>query len=219
MLNVEVYRQQMRMMGEPIRWFKGFPCSCYQPLTNSFDPTCTRCRDGVEYIEQTLASTVRVLVANLKKRYEHPEFGLLEVGELTITTMPDEVLLAFKDRVVLMGRTAVAREAVTRLADLPGGIEQSDPVLEGYPVALLSVVFEGHEYTIGTDCALVNNRISWLADGDAPNAGEHYAVEYQYRPHFVYLAMDETPPRPVPLMGSVLTPQRGFLLKRLPGDS
>jgi hypothetical protein len=212
MLNVEAYRTQMRMMGEPVRCLKGFPCSCYNARTNSFDPDCTRCLQGVEFVEQDVAA-YKVLIANLKKRYEHPEYGLLEVGELTICNMANELLLAFKDRIVLTGRRAVAREAVTRAASGP------DTLIQDFPVSLMAVYFEGTSYTVGEDCTIEAGKVVWLPDGQAPAAGSIYAVEYHYSPVYWYLAQDETPPRPVPLLEGVVTPQRGFLVSKLPGGN
>lgn len=210
MLNTAAYRQLMRSSGERVVWLKALPCDCYDPSTG-YDQQrgCNTCSFGMVYREQPIGANVRVLIGQLRQNYEHPEFGLIQVGQLTVQTMPDEIRLGNLDRLVLLERRELARERVRRGDDL---LDQD------FPVQLEAVAGGETVYRVNTDCALdaANRKIIWQSGG--PAEGSVYAVEYFYRPVYWFVAGEETPPRPVPGMHN-MTPQKGFLVRKHPGEA
>jgi len=213
MLNIPVLRAHIREKGSRLRWFKALPCSCYNPANNTFDRACTLCDFGRVYREQTLASKVRVLIGSLTRHYEHPEFGLIEAGQLTVTAMPDEVWLGDLDKVVLLDHRLLMRERVIR------GTGNTDTLAQPYPVSVRVVADDVMTYKAGTDYQFTGGAIKWLAGGNAPSANDTYAVEYLYQGVFWFISrQEERVPRPIPY-SSDLTPQRGILVNHYPGPS
>jgi hypothetical protein len=210
-MNPEVFRQAIRAGGERVRLIKAMPCTCYNPQENYDEQRgCGRCQFGQLYEEQTLADDVRVLITAVKKRYVHPEFGFVKVGDLTCQNMPDEILLGPLDKLVLVGRQMLQRQQVQK------GV---DTLSWPYPCTLRAVRDRDVKYTVDTDCELdaPNKQIVWLEGGDAPGDGDTYTVEYLYNPVFWYLLGDESPPRPVPF-NTTFAPQKGYLVAKHPGS-
>lgn len=211
-MNPEAYRQHIRQLGERVRWLKASFCSCYNPGTGVYDRSCSLCSNGRIYREVDLDAKVRVLVGTMRHRYAHPDFGIIEVGEARMTTMPDEIRMGTMDRFVLLDRTHVSRHRVTR--------GQDEVMEEPYPTALLSVSDSTTVYEVGTDVSLGDDgALVWAPDA-GPAAGTVVSVEYAYNPVYWYIMGEETPPRPLPnSIGNGFSPQSGFLLRRPPGES
>lgn len=209
MLNVQAFREQLRTMGETVRWFKALP---------SYDAThiaSTAATVGKRYVEQSLAATVRVLAREQKQEYMHPDFGLLHIGDLIVTCLADELLIGFEDEVVFPGRTDETREAVTRAAS------GNDALLERFAVALLSVSDATRTYVVGTastgDCYLTGGAVAWrTAAAHKPSAGAVYTVQYSFNPVYWYTSGKVRAPRPIPMTND-LTPQQVALTKKLAG--
>lgn len=190
-----------------MRLFRASPCTCYNSATNDYDETCDLCEFGQVYTEETLDDEVRVLVTEVKRRYVHPDFGFVQVGDMKAQSMPDEILLGNLDKLVLTERYLQQRETVLR---------GDDELSQLYPYDLRSVRDADTSYTAGVDCELdaAAGAITWNVAG--PTAGDNYTVEYFYHPSFWCLLSDETPPRPVPL-NTTMTPQKTYLVEKHPG--
>jgi hypothetical protein len=212
MLNIEAYRIHMRQLGETVRWFKCLPSYDAGFITSS---TATA---GFRWAEATVSAAVRVLVREQREEFQHPEFGLIHVGDMIMTTMADEIRVAFQDQFVFPQRLATEREAVTRAAS------GDDSLVHPYPVSLLAVSDANRSYVVGTaaagDCYLtVGGAVAWrVGAAHKPTAGNVYTVEYSYNPLYWYMSGKERAPRPVPLDATALTPQQVVLSKKLPGD-
>ncbi len=197
MLNVSVFRATISRMGEDVAWYKAMPCDCYDPATNyDAQRSCDKCDHGFVYRN---AGTVRALVANQKQWSMHPDLGWMMLSELAITVMPDECRLGAFDKVVLLQRTALARERVQRGAD-------TFPHL--MPVLVREVADGDTVYTPDVDYRvdLENRQVVWLTAGPT----SVYAVEYEYRPEYWYTGSDMRSPRPA-LFAGQMTPIRGTL--------
>lgn len=211
---LEPFRQQMRRQGQRVRWFKAMPCSCYDPGRNYYDRTCTKCSFGQVLWEQTLDAGVRVLISQLKKSYEHPQFGIIEAGQCSISVMPDELLLGNLDRLVLLDRRELQRERVLQ----PEDPEEAPVLAQDYPIELRMVCDDTTQFEVGADVTLdtADGSLTWLDNAPAP--GKLYAVEYFCNPVFWFINAEETPPSHNPTFGGEL-PQRGFLVRKWPGET
>lgn len=208
-----VFKAALRRGGEQVRWWRAVPCSCYDPTHNSFDETCTACEFGHLYVEQTLADDVRVLVTRERKKYSHPEAGLIKAGDLTIQCWPSEMLLTPMDKLVLLDRPSVVAERVRKGEDL---------LNRPYPSELVDVRDAVGAYTFtgtGADCSLntTTRKIVWAA-GEGPATAATYTVTYKYLPVYWFVYGDMTPTRPIPGYGSEMTPQQGYLVEKHPGS-
>jgi hypothetical protein len=212
MLNPEVFRQAIHAGGEQVRWLKAIPHTCYDPATN-YDQQrgCEECSFGMVYEEEVLPSNVRALITNLKQKWMDAQMGLVKEGDLVCQTMPDEIWLSPLDRLVLVQREQIKWERLTK------GVDQ---LSEPYPVSLAEVT-DGTHYAIGTDCQLdaATAKVEWIDGGDAPETGAVYAVQYRFNPVFWYIYGDQTPPRPATLVAGGVTPQKGFLVQKHPGEA
>lgn len=209
MLNTTAYRQQIAALGETVRWFKCLPSYDATHVANSAATA------GKRYVEQILDSTVKVLAREQKDEFNHPDFGLLHVGDLVVTCLADEIRIGFEDELVFPGRTEIAREAATRAAT------GNDTLLNRFPAALLSVSDATRSYVVGTaskgDCYLSGTAVVWRTGAaHKPSSGGVYTVEYSYNLVYWYTSGNERAPRPVP-MSTGLTPQQVPLTKKLPG--
>jgi hypothetical protein len=209
MICLQAYREQMRTMGEVVRWFKALP---------AYDAThiaSTSATAGKRYVEQSLAATVRVLAREQQQEYMHPDFGLLRIGDMILTCLADELQIGFEDEIVLPGRTDEAREAVTRAAS------GNDALLERFTVALLSVSDAARTYVIGTasvgDCYLSSGAVAWRTGAaHKPNTGAVYTVQYSFNPVYWHTSGKARAPRPIPMTNDQ-TPQQVALTKKLAG--
>jgi len=196
MLSVAAFRQQIAMQGEQFEWLKASPCSCYDPAQNyDAQGSCEVCDHGWVYRSQGVR---RGLVSALKRSMLHPDLGWVQSSELTLTTMPDEVLFGFMDKVVLLERTVLERVRLHR---------GSDTLHHSYVVIVREISDAAGVYKPGTDYTvnLATGRVTWITDGPQ----NVYAVEYLRRPVYWHIGLDVRPPRPTGQ--SVQTPQRGLL--------
>jgi hypothetical protein len=207
MLNRTAYVQLLATMGEAVRWFKALPT---YDAAHIADSTATV---GKRWVEQAVPLRTKVLAREQKDEYEHPDFGLIHVGDLIVTMLDDQIAVVFQDIFVFPGRTEVTREAVTR------GTGTTDALLQEYPVRLVAVSDAARTYRNGPDYTLdTAQEVAWTVGGTAPTAGDVYTVEYTYNPVYWYMSGKERAARPIP-MASGNTPQQVVLTKRLPGDA
>jgi len=211
MLNATAYRQQIAALGENVRWFKRLP---------SYDAThlaSTAATAGKRYVEQVVPTSVKVLVREQHAEYNHPDFGLLQVGDLTVTCLSDQIRIGHEDELVFPNRWDVAREAVTRAAS------GNDELQQRFPKRLIAVSDETRSYVVGNtlagDCYLDEGEVVWRsAAAHKPAAGGVYTIEYAYNVVYWYTTGRERAPRPIP--GSIgLTPQQVILTRKLPGTA
>lgn len=199
MLNVSVFRNAISRMGENVAWYKAMPCNCYDPRTNhDAQRSCDRCVHGYIY---RLQGTVRALVASQKQWAMNPELGWLKVSELSITTMPEDCRIGAFDKIVLLQRTALARERLTR---------GSDTMPHMMPVRVIEVAEGDTVFSPTSDYRvdLTARKIVWLSSGPS----NVYAAEYEYRPEYWYAGANMREPRPVPPGNdAAMTPIQGTL--------
>ena len=206
MLNPVAARQLISMQGETIRWFEALPCDCRDPGDPTFgDRYCGHCQFGNVYRERPLPASVKALVHSERHQFLHAEWGFVSVGDLYVTTMPDEIRLGDFDRVVLVQRQVPTKEIVRR------GEGASDTLMQEFPLQVLTVADGDTEFVAGQDYNFDDEAgaIVWLEDGQTPG-GQVYTVHYLYAPVFWYTGSVMTAPRPMPGY-SAQWPQTGRL--------
>ena len=208
MLVPEAVRLMIESQGETVRWFQGLPTSTYDPKTNYVGTPGTTVQHGNYYREPKAGTTLKAIIATVRRSINSPEFGWIQVGELTCTTMPDAIPITDGDYLVLTGREQVAKERLTVGADT---------LSQPYPAAVLQVSDDSRVYVATTDYTvnLTTGVISWTHGGHAPAANAPYAVAYQYHPLYWYVAGDQQVPRPTPLTTTRM-PLRGVLTLKPP---
>mgnify|MGYP000903570622 CR=1 FL=1 len=195
----EAYRQLILRQGEDFRWLQSMPSDAYDP------------RSGLDGDQEDLHSDHghiyrdcgirRGLITQQKRDALHPDLGWIHVGQLWLTVMPDEVLLAPWDKIVLVERVQIENERLVRGVDQLGQL---------YPVQVVVVADSAAEYMQDVHWRYdsATRKLVWLSGG--PTAGDVYSVRYEYRPMYWFLGGDYRSPRPVP--GSdVQTPVKGLL--------
>lgn len=196
MLNPAAFELLRARSGERVQWLKALPCDCYDPTANyDAQRSCEMCTHGWVYHDM---GERKALVSELKRHVLHPELGWTQISELVLTTFED-MRIGTGDKVVLLDRTALARERLHR---------GSDVLPHLYPVEVLTVADGSAVYAAGSDYRvnLSARTLAWLTSGPA----NVYAVEYTYRPEYWFAGDDLRPPRPAGLGGGQ-TPQRGTL--------
>jgi len=196
MLNPAAWRILNLQSGERVQWLKAMPCDCYDPTANyDAQRSCTNCDHGWVYRDQ---GEQRALVAEQRRHILNPELGWVQFSELKLTTL-EGMRIGTGDKVVLLDRTALARERLHRGAD-------TLPHL--YPVEVLVVADGSTVYAAGSDYRvnLTTRAVTWVTAGP----DNVYAVEYTYRPEYWFMGDDLRPQRPAGL-GDGQTPQRGTL--------
>jgi hypothetical protein len=191
--DAEKYRSLHRRRGEPFLWDKSFECGC---------PDIRQCdvcdKDGQAYVRQTVDSATRILIHDTVSDMQEREFGLIPAGQTPFSVMPDEAYIGRLDRITLPSRERIMQQEVVR------GNTATDSLL--YAPVTINDVRQGD--TTFTEYELTATGIEWV--GDAPAEGEKYAIEYTYRPVFVFLGDNDRMPRPD--KNGVLMPQRGLLM-------
>jgi len=211
MLNPIAARQLIATQGERIRWFEALPCDCRDPGDPDYGDfaTCGKCQHGYVYRERMLPDGVKALVYRERRQFLHADWGFVGVGELYITTMPDQIPLGNFDRVVLTER-AMPKKELVRLGE--------DVLREEFPLVVLTVAEGDTEFVAGVDYSFdeAEGRIVWL-DGGARPDGAIYTVHYRYAPVYWYTGSSMTAPRPMP-GHSVQWPQTGLLQVSFPTE-
>jgi hypothetical protein len=155
------------------------------------------------YVEQSTGLALKAIVTEVKKEYMHPDFGLLQVGDLMLRTMPQTMLIGTWDKIVLLDRT----------------FEQWDRLLKGTRDSLTNITQVSEITTVcagavtyaeGTDWNFTApGTITWIGGGDAPANGAVYAARALYHPTFWYVGSARTGGRPaavgnMPVMGRLV---------------
>ena len=205
-------RVSIQRLGERVRWLQALPCDCRDPADPTYGDAraCTRCEHGYVYREQVLPANVRVLLTRQRREFLHPEVGLVRVGDLTVTAMPDEIQISDFDKLVLIDRAAPKKELVTR------GSGERDALAEEYPLAVAVVADGDTVFVEGTDYLFDEEagEVVWLAGGSVPG-GRTYAVSYTFAPVYWYTGTMSAESRPMPGY-SAPWPKSGLLQVHFP---
>lgn len=158
-LDAAGFRTEYQQHGETVRWWKGYL-------------TATGARN---FVEQTLADTVRVMVYNSRREFEDAEFGLIAKGTTMISVLPDEIEACHGDRFCL---THAKRAKLRRGHFIRQG--SIDP-LPYSPVASIARVVNasGTVLVLGTDYAVASGGagIEFLTNSVA--VGASYAIDWR----------------------------------------
>ncbi|MGD9497963.1 MAG: hypothetical protein AB7Y46_16790 [Armatimonadota bacterium] len=209
MLNPVACAHLIATHGERIRWFEALPCDCRDPGDPDFGDhrSCDKCQYGYVYREQPLTGDERAMVTQIRREILSADLGLLQVGDLVLTTMPDQIPVGNWDRIVLVQRTVPKKEVVRFGEDTLG---------EEFPVEVMAVTAGTTLYACDVDYRLdrATRRIVWQAGGSSPGQGV-YAVQYVYNPVFWYVGSALKTGRPIPGR-KMLMPQSGKLSLKHP---
>ena len=186
------YLAQNQRYGVPVRWWKGFPCACADPMTGEGDPECAFCeRNGKRYIEQILppinGQPPKALPWNAKENRHDEKFGPIRVGQLMLSVLPDVMAMASGDRVMLLDDkwTETAREVIKR------GATDTDATAHTPLVKVVTVLQGETNFAPGVDVLANPNGLRWPTGGGAkPLVGTRYSAEYGYRQLFTLLDVE-----------------------------
>jgi len=196
----EEFRRLCAELGERIGWQRAAVCACNDPVSGRRDRQCTLCGGvGYVYTQVTEASNYRALVRQVDERKEFWHAGQLYLGDVTITTMPDELPIAENDLVTLTERRFEREEVITRS-------DGTFDALHWTPIAeLIAVRTVDREYTVGegNEVVAADSGIQWLTT--PPAAGTRVTAVYYWTPCYVILASMTTTRR---LVGGTYLPQR-----------
>lgn len=209
MFNPALDTLNIAQLGERIAWWRASPCSCYDPATNyDGQAGCDLCEHGYIYRQQKADEQLRGIVEQVRREHIHPDFGVVQVGDLLLMTMPDEVPVSTWDKIVLLDReyedwdrlVKGSRDSITNPGDYVGKVRE--------------VSDSGKVYGEGEDWEFTSpDTITWLDGGSAPSAGVVYAVLFVRRPTFWYVGGERTGARPSRLSKKFLR-QTGKLVKK-----
>jgi hypothetical protein len=223
--NVERHRDFIRRRGEPIEFWKALPCSCRNPISGEWDRSHPVC-DGTGYLyTQQPVSAYRGLVRNVSLDQVLASFGSLRVGDITCTTMPDEIPIAVGDLVAVPSRTFRVTDTRVRARGNPQIDSMLDPLRHERVSSIARVWDATHgDYTQNgegvenPEYELSGHAVKWLPPGGAvhnPSRDAVYSVEYYA--YATYIAIPER------LMsrrsvGGTAMPQRVVLRLRNPEE-
>jgi hypothetical protein len=196
----EEFRRLCAELGERIGWQRAAVCACNDPVSGRRDRQCTLCGGaGYVYTQVAEASNYRALVRQVDERKEFWHAGQLYLGDVTITTMPDELPIAENDLVTLVERRFEREEVIVH------GDGNFDP-LHWTPVAeLISVRSVETKYVIGPEFDVEATDTGLLWQYALPETGTRLTVVYYWTPCYVILASMTTTRR---LVGGTYLPQR-----------
>jgi hypothetical protein len=193
-LNTAPFKSLMRQFKMRFEWIKAMPCSCYDPRQNyDAQRSCDKCDHGYVYRDQ---GAFYGAVEPTTTTMQHPEWGIVQVGELTLVTMPDEVPFGPFDKVRLF-RGQRERVRVSRGDNSLGHthIITVDEIADDD-----TVYHEVTDYTVNRTTGI----ITWVTTGPT----NVYAADITYQPTYWYLGSGEPPHE---TGGPQLSPQRGLL--------
>lgn len=178
-MTVEDYRQQYRLHGRPVRWWKAHPIPAGTIGPNG-EPRDT---NGHYYVEQSQAvggkplSEARAIFWSTMTSVPHREFGYVAQAMTEIGVLPDEIYLSKFDRIAPSDIEWLARNLVTR------GSHEHDRLPNKPVTNILSVVVNG-ELMDSDDYRATENGILW--ENNAPSGNSKYSVKYSYHPLFEF---------------------------------
>jgi len=203
---VAVHREFIHRRGESIRWYRSMPCACLDVMGGTHDRQCSIC-GGIGYrYERQNPTSDKALVRQVDEERQFRSYGQLQVGNITITTMPDELPIGEGDLIDLVERRFRHSEVInhTGLTDAV----HWQPVVELIEVRSLTKT-----YAIGDDEGQVGiaedgGGIIWHCEEGAPvlpPAGERLTVVYGWCPRYIVMPGMVTTRRSV---GGTSMPQR-----------
>lgn len=199
-MQTERFRAFHRSRGEAYRWYKAYKVENPRAVTEAE-------RDGNIYEEQYVNPAWKALVHQTERDFEDAEFGFIAKGAAAVSVMPDETRLARGDRLIFPERTEMSRALIVR------GEGSTDDLVFKPVSSIVTVRQDTTIYVAGTDYKQTGDTVEWL-DGNAPDAGEKYMVEYLFNPTYTYIGRDSMP-RPG---NNGLMPQRGAMLLYQPSE-
>ena len=210
MLWATPFRAAIALQGERVRWLEAIPCECLDQRDPGYGDHrgCDKCQYGYRYTERSLSGDERALITAVRRELMTPDFGIVRIGDLQCTTMPDELGFGDWDRLVLIEREATAKERVRKGTDL---------LAQEYPARLVSVQTSTTQYVEGTDYRLdaEQRKVVWIPGGAAPAEDTVYAVHYAYHPVYWYTGFELRVPRPASGQDELM-PQTGRLSLKAP---
>lgn len=203
MLNPALQQLNIAQLGERIEWWRAYPCSCYDPATNyDAQEECEACERGFVY---RLQEELRGIVHRVRREMVHPDFGMVQVGDLLLTTMPSDMTIANWDRIVLLEREFEVWDRLVR------GERDTITNAGSHIVEIVTVGDQEQVYEQGADWTFTPpNTITWLG-ADAPVG--IYSVLYRRNPAFWFVGSERTGGRPTRL-SDVRLAQTGKLVVR-----
>lgn len=165
-LIADVFRQNIAGNGERVKWLRAVEGELGP---NGEQPT----RAGKVFVEQPLASGVRVFLYQNTRDVAIEEFGLLARGSAMISFMPDEIDPIRDDRFVALERTLTSRMTLTPSGEAFDALEHAEPVS-------ISAMFAPGRRFLPSEFSVSARGIEWT--GAPPT--ESVTVIYKYRPHF-----------------------------------
>jgi len=177
--DTERFRAQIHAMGESIGWLRGMKCPCGDPVTGTRDRNCPLCGGvGTAYEAQDIAA-YKAMVQNVTQQMAMANYGTMQVGDIVITTMPDEIPLREMDMIIIPSRSMTQEETFRHGA--------SDrlrwvPVQSVAEMRTLTTVFvETRDFSVD----LVTGAITWV---HPPDVGTVVSVRYESTPTYIALA-------------------------------
>lgn len=204
MLSAGPFNAAMRWRGEQIAHYQARPCTCYDPATNYDEQQgCGECEHGHVYVFQ---ANIDALIHSVKKEHLHPDFGLLQVGDLLISSVETDFPIATWDKIVLLDRSLLEWDRLIK--------GSRDTITNITQIASVVQVCQGElDYTEGTDWQFVSpNTIDWIDGGDAPDDEGLYAALVRYHPTYWYVGASRTGGRPA--VGGNMPVQGRLVLRR-----
>lgn len=211
MLNPTAPRVLISQQGERVEWWQALPCDCRDPGDPTYgdERSCDKCERGYVYRLQKLPAGAKALIVRQRREYLHSEVGMIRVGDLTITTMPDEIPVSDFDKIVLLDRAATKKEILRR------GATASDALGEAHPVAVQTVADGSQVYVEGEDWRFdaEAGAVVWIEGGDEPEAV--FTAVYTHAPEYWYTGAMMTESRPMPGYDAQW-PKSGLLQTKFP---
>jgi len=120
----------------------------------------------------------RALVRQVDERKEYTAAGQIYIGDITITTMPDELPIGEGDIIGLPGRRFKREEII------PASGGPTDKLHWTPAARLIDVRTITRGYLIGDEVMLTADALQWL---NPPQAGTHVSVVYEWIPQYIVL--------------------------------
>ena len=192
------FRRLIRKQGERIEYEKAIPATDHNPDIENYHHETGKYNlagrltkiAGHIYVPTPLASDVRVFLHSQTRAMTTEEFGIVQVGEITIANMPDEVRFVTPDRLWAIQRSEVTREVQKR---------GEEKLKHERPLAPLRAWSDNGvvvtTYVAGVDFRLVGRGVEWLTT-NRPANGQLFSIEYSAVPCYYYLGESERGARP-----------------------
>lgn len=181
--DVSQHRALIQRRGERLLWSRSEICPCNDPITAMHDRECTIC-GGVGYIYTPVdVSAFHALVRTVDERSDYLQYGTVLVGDITITTMPDEIPIMPGDLIGLPDRAFAHNEVIVASG------EESDLLNWGPAAKLISARSSDGVYSISGDSPDIalssdGSHIEWL---EPPLSGLRVSVSYARIPYYLVL--------------------------------